>query len=172
MSYTYSKIATVEVGSSGVGTMEFLAIPQNYTDLVLKLSVRSDTAGTSRTMDIRLNGDSSSVYSARWVYGYASGTASSSNSAASTIYSGLYGGSAYTGSTFGNIEIYIPNYSSDKYKSISSDSVSENNSTTNYVGFWAGLYPSSKPITSITVVGSLNFVQYSTATLYGIKAEV
>ena len=41
MAYTYSKIASVTVGSGGSTSIEFLAIPQNYTDLVIKVSGRS-----------------------------------------------------------------------------------------------------------------------------------
>ena len=47
MAYTYSKIATVTVGSGGASRIDFLAIPQNYTDLLLKTSLRDNQAGSS-----------------------------------------------------------------------------------------------------------------------------
>jgi hypothetical protein len=52
MAYTYSKIASVTIGSGGSSSINFIAIPQNYTDLILKLSARDDTAGTYVNMKI------------------------------------------------------------------------------------------------------------------------
>ena len=75
-----------------------------------------------------------------------------------------------TASTFGNSEIYIPNYASSGYKSISADSVSENNATAAYAFMAALLWSNSAAINRITITGlGSSFVQYSTATLYGIK---
>lgn len=77
--------------------------------------------------------------------------------------------------TFSNTEIYIPNYTSSNYKSVSSDSVQEANDTTNN-NMWllAGLWSNTGAITQIDIgaddtSSSYNFLQYSTFTLYGIK---
>lgn len=172
MAYTYSKIASVTVGSTAVPSIDFIAIPQNYTDLLIKLSLRSDTSGTSRQLTLTLNSNTGANYSTRYVYAYASGTVSGSSSSATDMYAGLYGGTSYTANTFSNIEIYIPNYAGSNNKLVSIDSVMENNSTTNYIGFWSGLWAQTAQINSIKFLGSINFAQYSTATLYGIKAEV
>ncbi len=169
MANTYTAIATVTVGSGGAATMAFSSIPATYTDLLVKCSLRSDTSGTSRGLDLTFNSNTGANYSTRYVYGYSGGTASGSTSAATSMYAGLYGGTSYTASTFSNIEIYIPNYAGSTNKSVSIDSVMENNSTTNYIGFWAGLWAQTTAISSIQLLGSINFVQYSTATLYGIK---
>jgi hypothetical protein len=171
MAFTYSKLAETTVASSA-SAITFNNIPQNYTDLVLKLSLRSDTTGTSRGLSFTLNNSASANYATRYVYGYSGGTASGSTSADTSMYSGLYGGTSYTASTFSNMEIYIPNYSGSTSKSVSIDSVMENNSTTNYVGFWAGLWSNVTAVSSIQLLGSTNFVQYSTATLYGIRVEL
>ena len=70
---------------------------------------------------------------------------------------------------------YIPNYSGSTYKSLSIDGVTEDNVTSNtgpYASLYAGLWSNSAPINSITLYpnGSANFAQYSTFTLYGVKA--
>jgi hypothetical protein len=80
---------------------------------------------------------------------------------------------ATTANTFSNTEVYIPNYAGSTNKSISVDAVNEANSSTDFVyGLFlnAGIRSNTAAITAIRfslLVG--NFVQYSTATLYGIK---
>jgi len=78
--------------------------------------------------------------------------------------------SGTTASTFGNAEIYLPNYAGNTNKSASIDMVSEQNATSTYMGLVAPLWSNTAAITSITLTGaSGNLAQYSTATLYGIK---
>ena len=38
---TFTKIASATVGSGGASSIEFTSIPSTYTDLVIKLSMRS-----------------------------------------------------------------------------------------------------------------------------------
>jgi len=79
-------------------------------------------------------------------------------------------GAGSTSSTFSNIEVYIPNYAGSTYKSASSDGVTENNATSAYAELAAHLWSNTNAINQITftVDGGSNFVQYSTASLYGI----
>ena len=169
MPNTFNLIASSTVGAGGAANIDFTSIPATYTDLCLKLSLRSDTTGTSRSLDLTFNNNTGTNYSTRYAYGYASGTASGSTSAATSMYVGLYGGSAYTADTFCNFELYIPNYAGSTNKSVSADSAAENNSTTNYLGFWSGLWEQTTAISSIKLLGATNFVKYSTAYLYGIS---
>ena len=74
-----------------------------------------------------------------------------------------------TASTFGNAEIYIPNYASSNNKSVSADFVSETNAADAIFGLTAGLWANTSAITSIKLTPAAAFAQYSTATLYGIK---
>jgi hypothetical protein len=175
MAATFTKIATVTVGSGGVSTIDFSSIPTTYTDLCLKVSLRSDVTGGGRDyFALRFNANSSD-YSWRWLYGYDSGTVGSNSGSAQT-YQKVFTmtDSQTTANTFGNAEVYIPNYASSNYKSSSGDSVAENNSTATYMLVLnAGLWSNTAAINQITIYpnngGSGNFVQYSTATLYGIK---
>jgi hypothetical protein len=176
MSYTYSKIATYTVGSGGVASIDFLNIPQTYTDLKAVLSGRGSS--TSGTLRVRFN-NSTTDYNWRTIYGTGSGSGSQSASSTTYIDSGSNAGnlnwSGTTASTFNNFEIYIPNYTGSTAKSLSIDSVVENNATLGYQLLEAGLWNNTSPITSISFfpAGSgETFVQYSTAHLYGIKAEL
>jgi hypothetical protein len=78
--------------------------------------------------------------------------------------------SSATASTFASADIYIPNYTSSDYKSISIDTVTEKNATDAYMRLTAGLWSNTAAITSIGLncSASGNFVQYSTFYLYGV----
>jgi hypothetical protein len=168
-SNTYTAIATVTVGSGGAANIEFTSIPATYTDLLVKLSGRS-TSGGETAVNLRFNGNSSSIYDRKSLAGDGSSASSASSTSQPEVFVGRISANTYTASTFGNMEIYIPNYTGSSNKSLSSDSVAENNATTGYNILIAGLWNNTAAITSIafTVAGS-NFAQYSTATLYGIK---
>lgn len=162
-------ISTVTVGSGGVTSIAFNNIPQIYTDLLIKTSVRVTSSG-GYYMDIRFNG-STSGYSWRQIYGTGSSVGSNSGSGTSGAFVGDENDAGTTANTFDNREIYIPNYGSTNYKSISADNARENNATAATASLHAGLWSNTAPITSITLVdeAGATFAQYSTATLYGIR---
>lgn len=171
MANTYEAIATVTVGSGGASSMDFTSIPATYTDLVVKLSSRDNrSSATGTDVYIGFNGVTTNL-SMRRLYGDASAVYSDSGSTGNI---GIESASTATASTFGNIEVYIPNYAGTNNKSYSADGVSENNASGAGAAFaqlTAGLWSNTAAITSIklTPVSGNSFVQYSTATLYGIK---
>lgn len=168
MATTFVKIATV-TASGSTTTMDFSSIPSTYTDLVLKVSARSAATDTNVAITIKFNG-STSGYSGRQLYGFGSGTGSSTSGVSTSIDQFWMEGASWTASTFSNGEIYIPNYSGSSNKSASMDSVTENNATANYMSLAAGLWSNTAAINQITLTSSNgNFAQYSTATLYGIS---
>ena len=174
MATTYEAIATVTVGSGGAANIEFTSIPASYTDLYVLLSLRSDRASTSGdNVRVTFNSDNNAIYSYRLLYG--DGSSAGSASGSSEVQTRIQYASAnnQTASTFGSLNMYIPNYTSSNAKSISSEGASENNATEAYMGLTAGLWnPSTQAaITSIKFVpfNGTNWRQYSTATLYGIK---
>jgi hypothetical protein len=176
MAYTYSKIATYTVGSGGIGSIDFLNIPQNYTDLILKYSIRSAIAGYSADdLGVRFNSDSVvGSYGWRRLTGNGSSVGSSNSTSYDSGLASQVPASTATANTFGNSEMYIPNYTGSYYKSVSIDSVGENNATGADANLVADIWNKSNPITSIKIfsVNGANLTQYSTAHLYGIKAEV
>ena len=165
MATTYEAIATVTVGSGGAANIEFTSIPATYTDILAVFSVRSDSGNVDT--ELQFNSSTSNL-SSRWLVGSGSGV--SSASFGTSIQMGGSTKSTWTSNTFGNVSVYVTNYASSNNKSISIDSVSENNATEAYATLTAGLWSNSAAITSLKIkAGSGNFVQYSTATLYGIK---
>jgi len=172
MPNTYTLIASNTVGSGGVSSVTFSSIPATYTDLLVKLSGRC-TTGTTRNLYMNLNSDTGSNYPFRFLYGNGSSAGSSNSTSegfSDVAWVGYLGGSTITASTFGNVEIYIPNYAGATYKSISSDSVYENNATAAYASMHAAIWNSTSAITSLTLkANSGNLAEFSTATLYGIS---
>jgi hypothetical protein len=172
MANTYVQIgSTVTVGSGGAANIDFSLIPSTYTDLVLKLSLRGSDANNYVNSRISFNG-STSGYTCKMVYGLGSGTPSSlNNSVTNAVDFSSYGtGSSATASTFGSVDVYIPNYAGSQNKSLSVDQVSENNATTAIAALTAGLWSNSAAINQITITPAVGtYVQYSTATLYGLS---
>jgi hypothetical protein len=171
MPVTYKKIASVTVGAGGAASIDFTSIPGTYTDLIIHCSMRTTRNANIDDITMQFNNNTSTAnYSWRELSG--NGT-----SAASRGYTNLGGIFSYstaatnTASTFSNTVIYIPNYAGSTQKSSSTDSVIENNATSSYMALVAGLWNQTSAITSIkfTSFNAENFVQHSTATLYGIS---
>jgi hypothetical protein len=134
----------------------------------VKLSARSTRSDVRDWAIISFNGSSANITSKRL---YGDGTGSGSDSRTDIILSTT--GTNATASTFGNSEFYIPNYAGSTNKSVSVNAVSEDNGTTADANLSAGLWSQTTAITSLTLTSltSSNWVQYSTATLYGIKSS-
>jgi hypothetical protein len=163
---TYQLISSVTVGSGGAASMEFTSIPSTYTDLLIKVSARTNRALTVDGIIISFNGSTSSFTG---IYLEADGSTASSSTSTRLAASAV--GDTATASTFGNSNIYIPNYTSSNNKSFSGDTVTENNAGAALIDVIAGLWSNSAAITSITLSPSIGtlFSQYSTAYLYGIS---
>lgn len=166
MANTYILISSVTVGSGGAATIGFTSIPATYTDLLIKFSVRTDAAVTLAGCNISLN-SSTSNFTSRIVTADGS-TIDSYNNQGTRV--AVIPGASQTANTFSNDEIYLSNYTGSNDKSHSADSIAENNGATFAATLVAGLWSDSSVISSITLTpGSGNFVQYSTAYLYGIS---
>jgi hypothetical protein len=163
---SYTLIERKELTSTA-SSIEFSSIPQFYTDLMLLLSTRSD--GTNHTLYVQFNGVTTG-YTARRLEGNGLGANSNAYSDSFFAYSG---GSGQTANTFGNVSLYIPNYTSSVAKSVSSDSVDENNGTLATQFLTAGLWNNTAPITSVRIdpVIDSNLVAGSSVSLYGINRQ-
>ena len=163
--------STVTVGSGGAADITFSSIPATYTDLVILASIRSDRAAVVDYGAVRFNSDAGSNYSGVYLRGSGSAVISSTNGNATMLeIPPSIPGSTATASVFSNTGIYIPNYAGSNQKSVSFDSVMENNATESYSILQAGLWSGTAAITTIKLfsANSANFVQYSSASLYGI----
>jgi hypothetical protein len=164
MANTMTLISSVTVGSGGAASIDFNSIPQTYTDLCVKFSIRPTTSSDS--IAIKFN-SSTTGYSSKNLEGGNSSVTSSTSPA-----SGRYINYAVTttASTYTNGEVYIPNYAGSTYKSIQADAVGEANAAIAYIDMNGILWSNTAAITSVTFyIVSYNIEQYSTASLYGIS---
>jgi hypothetical protein len=169
MANTYEIIGSVTVGSGGTSYIEFTSIPSTYTDLLLKFSARtsSNYGSAFAQTDMTLNG--TGYASDRVLYGF-NGTSASNTGGVGTTY-GVTSSTA-TANTFGNAEIYIPNYAGSAVKTSSSDGVSESNSAASICSINATRFSVTAAVTSLRITPTSSagtWAEHSTAYLYGIK---
>ena len=160
MANTYTLIASNTLGSSAA-SVTFSAIPQTYTDLVLRVSARSSTTNNAQ---VSFNGVTTNRS-----YTMLRGESTVGNErGASMPIIGLTT-SDFTANTFNSYELYFPSYTAANFKPLSSIGTEENNSSSNFENrIAAALWSDTSAITSITINGG-DFVSGSSFYLYGIK---
>lgn len=161
-------VEKIEVGSGGAASIEFTSIPQDATDLVCVLSLRSgDTNGdevtgkingvTTSQSTISLRGSSTSVLSF-----------SSGNYRVANINQNQYGAD----DDFTTVKIHISNYATSDPKAIRTEYVMGDDIASNiFHGMSSALYDNTTVISSLgfTTNSGQNFLQYSSASLYKIS---
>ena len=167
---TYTLISSNVLGSSAA-SVTFSAIPGTYTDLVLRVSARTDTAAAIESCYVQFNSDTATNYSYVLITG--NGSAASSNIYSSQNYVGSIPADAATATsnTFASWEVYVPSYLVSQNKPLSVIGMQENNQTSAFIRPTAGLWRNTAAVTSVTFTGTSggNFVSGSSFYLYGIK---
>jgi len=173
MSVFLQPIYTQTVGSGGASAITFNNIPQTFTDLVIKMSVRAAGPGP---MDAYLNfQDGTGTTSYSWTRLSGDGTGGgieayrSSNSGTMSPYT--MQGTDATSNTFTSVEIYIPNYSGSNYKQVVSENGTENNASTVRTSLSASLWRNTSAITQLNFGVAYGFAQYSTVSVYGVLRQ-
>ena len=163
----YELIETIEVGAGGAASIEFTSIPQDGVDLQILLSGRS--SGGNASLNVSLNSDTTDAnYDRKVLFGTGSSVGNLSGNFRPFLYIVT---STATANTFGNSSVYISNYAGATNKSMSVDIVQENNATASNQAITANLWNNTAAVTSVTLSGSLDVAQYSTASLYKITAD-
>jgi hypothetical protein len=160
---TYVALDTYTVTGSSVASFTFSSIPGTYTDLVVVMSGGVVATGT-QSFSMRLNGDSTSLYSDTQLDGDGSTAASYRDSNANQMFVGLASGSGQTNNIF-----QIMNYSNTTtFKTV----LGRGNYPGGYLRAAVGLYRSTSAITSVTLINtSTNISVGTTFSLYGIAAS-
>jgi len=166
MANTYKLIEAKTLGSA-VSSVTFSSIPGTYTDLNLVCSIRTSRSAVAENILIGFNGSTSS-FSAKTLGGQ--GNSGVDNLTTARLIGPADGDNA-TASTFANMSVYIPNYTSSDYKSYSADAVMEDNAALAFAYLTAGLWSNTASITSIELTTALsnNFKTNCTFYLYGIS---
>jgi hypothetical protein len=168
MAANYVLLERIELNASAA-SVTFSNIPQSgYTDLKIVTSIRTSRAVVYDFMNLTFNG-STTGYTFKSIQGDG---ASAVSEQGSTYIQFVTNGNTATANTFGSTDIYIPNYTSSNYKSVSIDTTEENNATTSLMEIRAGLWSNTAAITSVTITpyASSTLSQYSTFSLYALAA--
>jgi hypothetical protein len=171
MPSTYTLISS-NVLTSSAASVTFSAIPSTYTDLVLRVSARTDdTTDVKTTMTVTLNNDTSSNYSSTSLRTN-NGTTISSGRDSNVTYLNQYFANAAnsTSNTFSSLELYLPSYTSSANKPIGVFFTREGNTTAVDLYANANLWRNTASVNSIQIgTFGLNFVSGSSFYLYGIS---
>ena len=169
---TYTLIQSQTLVSSAA-SVTFSTIPSTYTDLVLKVSARSDRAdGNNNTIgQIQLNGTTAN-YSDTLLYGNGSSPGSTYDSNFSYIPANYMNSNSSTSNTFSSMDFYIPSYTVSQNKPLSVFMAQEINGTTAWLNSTAGLWRNTAAITSLTFsFNGYNVLSGSSFYLYGISSS-
>jgi len=166
---TMTKLASTTVGVGGSASVVFSNIPQNYTDLCIKISCQTNRSADEGGLSVQLNSATTGQ-----TYRVLAGLGSNGTNSVDTAYEPLWvcriqGGTAGT-NVFSNTDLYIPNYAGNKPKVILADSATEKNASIAYITLSSVVQANSSPVTSLTLSGlGGTLQQHSTFTVYGIK---
>jgi hypothetical protein len=155
-------IQTVTVGAGGATSITFSGIPSTYNDLVLVVSARATS--TTKEITMNLNGSAANFANAYM-------TGSGANPQVSATGTTLIGNaciSTDTANAFGNLFLYLTNYSVATSKTFTVESATETMAATAYLQLLGGTWSDTSVVSSLTL-NLANFAQNSTASLYGVK---
>lgn len=165
--------------TGSAASVTFSNIPQNYTDLIVKISGRAtSTSGTSRAIRLEINGDTTySNYRQRYLRTDDTGAANAGAFLSSTglryYFYGLPNANV-TANSFGAAELTFINYAGSSYKTFSAEAFAEgfHNPFTGTAGnsVTAALWVNTAAITTLvfTPDDSSSFTAGSTFYLYGV----
>jgi hypothetical protein len=170
MPNNYVLLEKITVGAAGVASVTFANIPQTgYTDLVIKGSARSLRASDEDGMAFGINGTGATNWQLLSGNGSSASTGTLSSLGFGAAFVGRIPGANATANTFGNFELYLPNYTSSIAKSYSTDAVTENNGSTAYASFVAAYQSNTAAVSSVILLASnANLAANSTFYLYGV----
>jgi hypothetical protein len=163
----YNSIAT-GIGTGANDEITFTSIPSTYTHLQIRGIANS--GGAANTLNVRLNGDSSSIYARHRILGDGSTATSVGQVSQSQIPFLSSSGLPTASNTYGVFIIDILDYASTiKYKTVRIFPGQDSNGSGS-VELSSGLWPSTSAITSVTVrINGGAYTVPSQVALYGIK---
>lgn len=168
MTATYDRIESKTLGSNTT-TVSFTSIPSTYTDLIL-ICLPAAQDAEFNALQMRLNNDSSALYSYTFMRGNGTSATSSRSSGDTRIYIGQFALSSTVGDQ--NFIVQIQNYANT---SVNKTVIARSNRAASSLEATVGLYRSTSAINRVDIetsaVGANQLKTGSTFTLYGIKAE-
>jgi hypothetical protein len=175
MANTFDLIQAYELLVDTANGVTFSAIPQTYTDLLIRFSVRSGRTG-QYSDDLRVTLNSSTNYTNIRLYGLNDTTNQDGGTGSTNNYLGVGTAVDADGSAFSSGQYLISNYTNASYpKAMNSYAVASNNVNNSYQSIIGNMtnVADNAPITSINIKGynapSGTLLAKSSIRLYGLK---
>ena len=175
MANTFYLIQAYDLLVNTAGGVTFSAIPQTYTDLLIKFSIRSNRTGQNSD-DLKVTINSSTDYNNIRLFGLNGST--SQDGGAGSLYNYLGVGTAVDAAAgaFSSGQYLIPNYTNTSYpKVVNSYAIASNNVNNTYQSIIGNMtnIANNAAVTSINIQGynatSGTLLAGSTIRLYGLK---
>lgn len=166
----YDSISTVTV-SSNVSTIDFTSIPNTYTHLQIRGIGRDNgVSGGGVNFGVRFNSDTGSNYTYHKLQGNGSAADAGGTGNTNQVYFAdniIQNGA--TANVYSGFIIDILDYkNTNKHKTVRGLAGWDANGS-GYGGISSGVWRNTNAVTSINLVPSGNFMQYTQFALYGIK---
>jgi plastocyanin len=169
MATTYQLISANTLATNAA-SVTFSSIPQTYTDLSLRFSIRRSDSGFSNAFSLRVNAGDTISWNNFYYNGSAAGAYTGSNPYVGDNFT--ITGSSNTANTFGVGEMYIPSYSVAMKHQFATKSNTEQNASSILDYTVAAYNLASTAITSLQIydpINSYTLLAGSSFYLYGIK---
>ena len=174
MATTYELISSTTVGAGGVASIDFTSIPQTFTDLAFRYSMRGNLANNATYIVVEFNGTAANRQGR--VFG-SNGTSTFVSAYGSDIFS-ICNGTTSTNPYYNTGEFNLLNYTSNTQKGMHFDSYVENNDTASQIQLFVGLRSGTGAVNRVTFYAADAsfgknhlFLEYSYIALYGIKSS-
>jgi hypothetical protein len=171
----WNVIDHTELGGVNAELVDWTSISSSYDHLYVIASAGSNTSANTQSYTVQLNGETAVTNYSHTGFNY-NGSMANVQSTTDACVAGLPRMSAAFVATdsFSCFEMWLPNYSNtDHFKPAIVKNTAPNtttSSTTFYLQLNAGLWSNTAAIDQITLTASADsFLQYSSATLYGIN---
>ena len=172
----WNVINHTELSSGNATLIDWTSISSSYDNLFVDLSVRGDNSGKIVSYYVQFNGETSSTnysYTNFYLTGTTVGVEKYTNQATVAAYPRMVAGTG-TANMFSGFQMWVPNYSNTShFKPILATNPAASNSATSGEFYYyeiAGMWANTDAVDQITITASSDdFVQYSSATLYGIN---
>ena len=171
MPANYVLLEKITVGVGGATSVTFSGIPQTgYTDLVVKISGRTNRNYGEDQFIVRYNSDSTGNYAYKFLQGYDGTVGFNLDSGTNNNILGMISSATSTANSFGNAELYIANYTSSAYKSITVDSVAGTAASPTGMRITSSVWTNTAAIISIFLdaANGTDWLENSTFYLYGV----
>jgi hypothetical protein len=170
---SYFPIASYTVPSGGVSSITFGGLPQTYTHLQIRGTMRSTFADTDSFLKVNFNGDTGSNYPNHFLTGNGATVSAAGYSTSQYAYSflSMYPAASAASSFFGGVVIDILDYTNtNKNKTVRSLGGYDVNGA-GTVRLNSSLWLSTNAITSISITDfrTGNFAEYTNISIYGVN---